>query len=326
MQVIRWGIVGTGHIANRFAEDLTAMPEAQLTAVGSRSTAGAESFGARWGAAHRHGSYAALAEDGEVEAVYVAVPHVFHAAVSLMCLEAGKAVLCEKPFAINARQAEKVIGRARERKLLLMEGMWTRAFPIMTRLRELLAEGRVGRVRWVAADFSFRCEFSPEGRHFNRALGGGALLDVGVYPVSFASMVLGAPAGMRSAAELGATGVDYQAAMIFNYAGGAVAALFAGLRADYPAEAEIIGEEGWIRVHNAWWKPSRMTVTERGGRKEEFEMAYTGNGFQFEAAEFMRCLREGRPESGMMPLAETAAIMRTLDAARAGWGLRYPGE
>jgi predicted dehydrogenase len=326
MQPVRWGIIGTGHIARKFAADLTAMPEARLVAVGSRSTAAAESFGALWGTPRRHGSYAALAQDPEVEAVYVAVPHPFHAENCLLCLEAGKAVLCEKPFALNAAQAAEVIGRARAGKLLLMEGMWTRAFPLMARLRQLLAEGAVGRVRLVAADFSFRCKFSPEGRHFNRALGGGALLDVGVYPVSLASMILGPPAQICSGAEIGATGVDYQAAMIFHYPGGAAAALFAGLVAERQCEAEILGESGAIQFPDGWWKPRRMTVTRSGGRSEHFDMPYAGNGYQFEAAEFMNCLRQGRLESALMPLEETLSIMKTLDAVRAPWGLRYPGE
>ena len=161
MQPVRWGIIGTGHIARKFAADLTAMPEARLVAVGSRSTAAAESFGALWGTPRRHGSYAALAQDPEVEAVYVAVPHPFHAENCLLCLEAGKAVLCEKPFAINAAQAAEVIGRARAGKRLMMEGMWTRAFPLMARLRELLAEGAVGRVRLVAAEFQFPVQVFP---------------------------------------------------------------------------------------------------------------------------------------------------------------------
>jgi predicted dehydrogenase len=326
MQPIRWGIIGTGNIANKFAADLTAMPEARLVAVGSRSQAAAESFGARWGAPRRHGSYAALAEDKEVEAVYVAVPHPFHAENSRRCLEAGKAVLCEKPFALNAAQAAEVIGCARAGKLLLMEGMWTRAFPVMARLRELLAEGAVGRVRLVVADFSFRAKFSAEGRLFNRALGGGALLDVGVYPVSLASMVLGTPARICSGAEMGASGVDYQAAMIFHYQDSAAATLFAGLRADRICDAEIIGESGCIKVHSVWWKPSRMTVTRTRGKSEHYDMPYPGNGFQFEVAEFMNCLRQGRLESAMMPLDETLSILKTLDAVRAPWGLRYPGE
>jgi len=326
MQPVRWGIIGTGTSAARFAEALTAMPEARFVAAGSRSQAAAESFGARWGAARCHGSYAALAADREVEAVYVAVPHPFHAENSLLCLEAGKAVLCEKPFALNAAQAAEVIGCARRRRLLVMEGMWTRAFPVMVRLRQLLAEGAVGRVRLVRADFSFRAKFSAEGRLFNRQLGGGALLDVGVYPVSLASMILGPPARICSGAEMGATGVDYQAAMIFHYQNGAAAALFAGLRADSISEAEIIGESGAITIHSVWWKPSRMTVRRTRGESETFDMPYAGNGFQFEAAEFMNCLRQGRMESAMMPLEETLSIMKTLDAARAPWGLRYPGE
>jgi predicted dehydrogenase len=244
----------------------------------------------------------------------------------MLCLNAGKAVLCEKPFALNAAQAEQVVQLARARRLLLMEGMWTRAFPVMARLRQLLAEQAVGLVRLVSAAFSFRAPFSPQARLFNRALGGGSLLDVGIYPVSFASMVLGAPAEISSAAEIGPTGVDTQAAMIFRYQNGAAATLFAGLQSDGPREAEIIGDNGAITIHDTWWRPSRLTVKRFEGQSGQFDLPYAGHGYHFEAAEFMRCLREGRLESPILPLNETLSIMKTLDAVRAPWGLRYPGE
>jgi predicted dehydrogenase len=326
MQPVRWGIIGTGHIAGNFAAALATMPDARLVAVGSRSREAAESFGARVAAPRRHSSYQALAGDKEVDAVYIAVPHPFHAENTLLCLAAGKPVLCEKPFALNALQAGEVLRVARAKKLLVMEAMWTRCFPVMARLRELLAQGAIGTVRLLAADFSFRASFSPESRLFNPALGGGALLDVGIYPVSLASMILGPPSAILSSPHIGPTGVDFQAAMIFHYQNNAVATLYAGLREDAPGEAEIFGETGAVKIHSPFWKPSRMTLTRGPGKTQQFDLPYPGNGMQFEAAEFMACLRQGRQESALMPWEETLSIMRTLDAMRGQWGLRYPGE
>lgn len=321
----RWGILGTGAIAAKFAEGLTYLPEARLVAVGSRTRASADAFGARWGVSRRHASYEALAADPEVDAVYVATPHPFHAENSLLCLEAGKAVLCEKPFTVNARQAEAVVARARERRLFLMEAMWTRFLPVFVKLRGLLKEGALGEVRMLQSDFGFRSELNPKGRLFNPQLGGGALLDVGVYTVSLASMVLGTPPRIAAHAHLGATGVDEQAALVLGYPGGALALLSAATRTTTPQAATIMGTEGWLRVHAPWWRASRMTLV-RGGREETVDAPFEGNGYQFEAAEVGRCLREGRGESDVMPLGETLEIMRTMDEVRYAWGLAYPAE
>ena len=214
MEKIRWGILSTGNIARQFAHGLAALDDAELVAVGSRSAASADQFGNEFNVANRHASYEALANDPAVDAIYVATPHTLHAANTLLCLRAGKAVLCEKPFAINAAETAAMIAEARTRGLFLMEAMWTRFLPHMVRIRALIHAGAIGDVRMLNSTFGFRTEFDPKGRLFDPALGGGALLDVGIYPVSFASMVFGTPTFITSHATIGATGVDEQVAMI----------------------------------------------------------------------------------------------------------------
>jgi predicted dehydrogenase len=321
----RWGILGTGTIAGKFAEGLAVLPDAELVAVGSRSAAAAAAFAARYNVPRRHASYAALAEDPAVDALYVATPHPYHAQHTLLGLAAGKPVLCEKPFTINAHEAASVIQFARERNLLVMEAMWTRFLPPILRLREMLAAGAIGEPRMLSADFGFRAA-APVGRWFDPALGGGALLDVGVYTVSLASMIFGKPSQVTGYADLGATGVDEQAAMVLRHAKGELAALQAAIRVNTPQEATVFGTLGRIHLHAGWWKGSAMTHCLDAGGEEFLEFPFTGNGYQFEAEEFMNCLREGRTESRSMPLDETLSIMQTLDTLRAQWGLKYPME
>lgn len=320
----RWGILGTGKIARQFAAGLKHLPDARLMAVGSRAAEPAEVFGEEFAVPHRHPSYEALVSDADVDAIYVATPHSCHRENTLLALAAGKAVLCEKPFTINAREAEEVVAFARTKKLFLMEAMWTRCFPLMAKLRELLAASIVGEVRMLTADFGFRAEYLEEERLFNPAVGGGALLDVGVYPVSLASMIFGTPTRIVSHAQLGKTGVDEEAAIILSHTQGQLAVLSTAIRVDTAQEAIIMGTTGRIRIHSPWWRPAALTIARDGRPDEAMEFPFAGNGYQFEAAEVMRCLRAGKLESDVMPLDETFAIMRTLDVIRAQWGLRYP--
>ncbi len=322
---IRWGIIGTGGIARKFATGLAALLDAELVAVGSRSQAKADEFAREFNVPHRHSSYEQLASDADVDAVYVATPHSVHAENCLMAIAAGKPVLCEKPFTINARQAETVIHAARSKRLLLMEAMWTRFLPSMVRLREMLAENLIGDVRMLTADFGFQRE-RRDGRLHDPALGGGALLDIGVYPVSLSSMIFGTPTDIKGVAEIGPTGVDEQDAIVFKHANGQLALLEATLRANTFHEADIIGAWGRIRLHRSWWRGSDMTVTLDAGGEEFLEFPFTGNGYQLEAAAFMECLRQGQLESKVMPLDETLSIMRTMDTLRAQWGMKYPME
>jgi predicted dehydrogenase len=327
MKTIRWGILGTGGIARKFAEGLQQLPDAQLVSVGSRTRAAADAFGDAWKIPRRHGSYKELAADPETDVIYIATIHPLHYENCIDCLTAGKAVLCEKPFTINAAQAKEVIERAREKKIFLMEAMWTRYFPVFDKIRELIAQGALGEIRMVDVDFAFRPPvYDPKSRIYDRALGGGALMDIGIYPVSLASMVFGEfPRRILSSAVMGRTGVDEQAAVILEYSGERQASITFSFRYDSPQEAHIIGSEGRIRIHRSWWYPSALTFT-HAGKDEVFTLPYQGNGYPHEAVEVMECLRAGRTESRHMPLDETLRIMRTLDAIRSEWGLKYPGD
>ncbi len=322
---VRWGIIGAGKIARKFAEGLRFAKSAELVAIGSRSKERAEQFAAEFGVGRAHGGYENLASDGEVDAVYIATPHPMHKSNSILCLEAHKAVLCEKPFTVNAPEAEQVIAEARRQQVFIMEAMWTRFIPVIAKLRELLGQGAVGEVRMVMADFGFRAEWDPRGRALNPALAGGALLDVGVYGISLASMVLGAAQRVTGLAHIGDSGVDEQAAVVLGYDGGALAVLVCGVRTDTPGEASVIGTEGRIQLGRGWWHGSAMTLV-RGKEREIFEIPTEGNGFNYEADEVARCLADGKTESDVIPLDETLAIMRTMDEIRAQWGLKYPME
>jgi predicted dehydrogenase len=322
---VRWGILGTGNMASQFAMGLARLPDARLIAVASRQQRRAEAFGDGAGVPHRHGSYAALLEDPDVDVVYVATPHTEHCANTLAALRAGKHVLVEKPFALNAAEAETMIAEARQRGLFVMEATWMRFLPLMGELRRLLAEGTIGAPRMLMADFGFVAPFNPESRLFNPSLGGGSLLDVGIYPVSLASLVFGMPTAIHSLAHLGKTGVDEQVGVLLGYPGGEIALLASATRTETAQEATICGEQGRIRIHTRWWVPEIMTVTV-GVKQEVIHRPMIGNGYGHEAAEVMRCLHAGLTESPLMPLDETLTIMRMLDQIRAQWGLVYPSE
>jgi len=326
MQTIRWGILGPGRIARKFAAGLGEAAGAELAAVGSRDRARAAAFAAESGAARVHGSYADLAADPAVDAVYVGTPHAFHHDHTLLCLEAGKHVLCEKPLALNAAQAGRMIEAARARGLVLMEALWTRFLPAVVRARALAAEGAVGDVRTVTADFGFRAPFDPGSRLFAPALGGGALLDLGIYPLNLAFMICGEPEAMASVATLGETGVDEEEAIVLGHAGGRQSLLAASLRVDTPREARILGTDGSLTLPFPWWAASRLVLRRRGGAEEILDLPGRGAGYAHEAEAFMDAIRAGDAEVAGMPLGESLRILRTMDALRARWGVRYPGE
>ncbi|MGH2541160.1 MAG: Gfo/Idh/MocA family protein [Ardenticatenaceae bacterium] len=323
---IRWGILSTGRIAGIFARDLALVPDAELVAVGSRAQASADGFAERYGVPRSYGSYEALAADPDVDVIYVATPHVLHAANSLLCLRAGKAVLCEKPFTVNAAEARAVVGTAREQGLFLMEAMWTRFLPLFVHLREIIAGGVIGAVRMLDVDFGFRATYDSQHRLFNWELAGGTLLDIGVYAISLASMLFGAPRRAIGLARLGETGVDEQAGIVLEHDNGAFAVIATSFRVSTPIEARLYGTEGRITVHPRWYRSTRMTLYVEGQEEQVIEMPVEGSGYQYEAAEVGRCLRQGLQESPVMPLDETVRIMETLDSLREPWGLRYPGE
>lgn len=318
---LRWGILGTGRIAKTFAEALAVLPEMELAAVGSRSAGAAKDFASKHKAARAHESYEALAKDPGVDAIYVATPHPFHAENAVLCLRAGKAVLVEKPFAMNERETKEVVDVARKEKRFLMEAMWTHFLPSIVRAEELVRKGAIGELLMVQADFGFRAPFDARSRLFDPALGGGSLLDVGVYPVSLAIRLLGEPAKIQSAAVLGASGVDEQASMILEYAGGRQALLASAIRTETSQAATLSGTEGRLRIEAPFWKSQRLTL-----KDETIDLPFRGNGYTHQAIEVARCLAEGMLESPRMSHAFSLSVMRTLDALRRPWGLRYPAD
>ncbi len=323
---IRWGIIGTGNIANSFANGLSFIADGVLMGVGSRRQESAESFGKQFGVPKRYGSYEALVNDPEIDAIYISTPHTYHMENTLLCLEAGKAVLCEKPFAINTQQSEIMIQKARQKNIFLMEAMWTRFIPATIKVRELIADDVIGDVRFVQADFGFRADFDPKSRLFDPELGGGTLLDIGIYPVSFAIMLLGLPDHVSSEAHLGKTGIDEQNGITFRYNGGQLAVLSSTLQANTPWEALIVGTKGKIKMHRPFWCCERLTLSVEGKDDEVIDIPVDGSGYRYEATEVMNCIRTGKTESDIMPLDETLAIMKALDNLRADWGLKYPME
>jgi predicted dehydrogenase len=326
---IRWGIAATGGIAAAFAEDLRLLPDAEIVAVASRTQAAADAFADRFGIPHRHVGHAALAADPDVDAVYVAGPHTAHCEAALAAIEGGKAVLVEKPFTLNAGEAARMIDAAREAGTFLMEAMWVRFLPHLTFVRELLAEGRIGEIRSVTADRGELLSTDPKHRIRNPELGGGALLDLGIYPVSFASMATGGlqPERVEAVARMTAdTGVDAHTSMLFVYPGGAHGVITTSLDARSANYAAINGTEGKIVLTEPWGRICPVQVVMNDGTSHTTTLPHEGHGLRHQAEEVGRRLRAGETESPVVPLGETLAVMRTLDLVRERIGLVYPGE
>ncbi len=327
MNTIRWGILGTGGIAHAFARDIALLPCARLQAAGSRSAERAAAFAAEFSIPNPHPSCESLAEDPEVDIVYIATPHSEHHRQLLTCLGAGKAVLCEKAFTLNVRQAQEAIGLAREKKLFLMEGMWSRFFPVLRIVRDWVQGGRIGTVMRLEASFCGKRNHDFSHRIYNPALGGGALLDLGVYPIALANLVWPEdPEAVEGTAEFAASGVDADDQILLRYQQGAEARLECSLIKNTPRVARLDGECGHIVIPHEWVHPDRAELWVKGRRVEVCRVPHKGQGLLYEAAEAMRCLCEGLTESPVMPLDDTLAILRIMDALRARWGLRYPGE
>lgn len=322
MEKFRWGILGAGTIARKFAADLANLPDAERYAVASRTKEKAQVFADEFSMPVAYSSYAELIADPLVDAIYVATTHNFHKEHSIDCLMGGKPVLCEKPFAINVVEAEAMIKTARQQKVFLMEAMWSRFLPVNVQVCQWLTGNRIGTPLFLMADFGFRANPNPESRLFNPQLGGGALLDVGIYPISYAAMVFGSsPKRILAEGWLGSTGVDEQTGMMFSYENGAQAILRTGVRVSTEHRVRIEGTEGSIVVPNFWH--GTEAILQVNGKEERFSGE---SGYHFEAAEVMRCVRGGLLESDTMPLDDTLAIMKTLDEIRKQIHLSYPME
>jgi len=326
MTGLRWGILATGGIAHAFASDLRTAG-LDLTAVGSRSAGSGERFAAEFGIPRVHGSYEALVSDPEVDIIYVSTPHPMHAENAILALEHGKHVLVEKPFTLTAAEAAAVRDVAARSGLLAMEAMWTRYLPHMIRVRELVAAGALGDIRAVLADHTQKISTDPAHRLNNLDLGGGALLDLGIYPISFAWDILGAPNTVTATATIGPTGVDDEVATIFTHASGALSTSLSASHAAGPNTAHIIGTDARIDIDQVWYSPTTFRVIDSDGVVvESFSADVNGRGMHYQAAEAEQLIRAGAVTSAIMSAEESVSIMQTLDAVREQIGLRYPGE
>ncbi|USQ87973.1 Gfo/Idh/MocA family oxidoreductase [Streptomyces phaeoluteigriseus] len=326
---VRWGILATGGIAAAFTADLIDLPDAEVVAVASRTETSAQAFAERFGIPRAYGDWETLAKDADIDVVYVATPHSAHRAAAGLCLEAGRNVLCEKAFTLNSREATELVGLARDNDRFLMEAMWMYCNPVVRRLKALVDDGAIGEVRTVQADFGLEGPFPPSHRLRDPAQGGGALLDLGVYPVSFAHLLLGEPTGVTAQAVISAEGVDLQTVAALSWDSGALAALHCSLVGGTGVTASVTGTRGRIDIPSGFFHPDHL-VLHRAGRDPEEFTADPADGprttMRHEAREVMRALRAGETESPLVPLDGTLAVMRTLDTVRERIGVRYPGE
>ncbi|MFJ3668219.1 Gfo/Idh/MocA family protein [Streptomyces sp. NPDC090106] len=326
---VRWGILATGGIAAAFTADLVDLPDAEVVAVASRSQESADAFAERFGIGRAYGDWAALAADEDIDVVYVATPHSAHRAAAGLCLEAGRNVLCEKAFTLNAQEAGELVALAKRHDRFLMEAMWMYCNPLVRRMKSLVDDGAIGEVRTVQADFGLAGPFPPSHRLRDPLQGGGALLDLGVYPVSFAHLVLGEPSDIAARAVLSPESVDLQTGALLSYESGALASVHCSIVGGTSNSASITGSLGRIDVPNGFFFPDHF-VLHRDGRDPETVKADPSDGprnsLKHEAAEVMRALRARESESPLVPLEGTLAVMRTLDAIRDRVGVRYPSE
>lgn len=319
--MVRWGVLGPGRIAESVAADFPHVADGELVAVASRSAARAADFAARHGIPRSYGSYAELLADGDVDAVYVATPHTWHAAHGCAVLEAGKALLMEKSFTATLAGAERVVATARDRGVFAMEAMWTRFQPAIVKLRELIADGAIGEVRGVQADLGASRPYDPADRLYALELGGGTILDLGVYLVNLAQMVLGEPERVTVTGSLLPTGVDGESAWLLSYPDGRAATLYAAFHAT-PGAARILGTEGWIDIPPRFHHPDRLILSRGRGEVQEIPAPPSSAGYSLEIDEVNRCLAAGLLESPTMPLADTLAVQAVLQQAADQLGVR----
>jgi len=320
---IRWGVVGPGRIAEKVVEDFAVVDGARVCAVASRSIDRARAFAERHGIERAHGSYADVLADPDVDVLYVATPHPQHHAVALAALRAGKALLIEKAFTATTAGATEIVDLARETGVFVMEAMWTRFQPAVVALRELVADGAIGEVRSVQADLGVTREYDPTDRLFDLAQGGGALLDLGVYVVSFAQMLLGTPSRVVAAGSLFPSGADAEAALLLDHGDGRTATLTTSLRNALPGQARVFGTAGWIDVLPRFHHPTTIVLHRAGAEPETITRQPVGQGYAHELIEVTECLRAGRSESAVMPLADTLAVQTILGEAAEQLGVRH---
>jgi predicted dehydrogenase len=324
--VIRWGILGAGGIAHTVGPDIVSTPGNEVVAVGARSAQRAAALAERLGAPRSYGSYTELVADPDVDVVYIATTHAQHHEQALLALRAGKPILVEKAFTLNARQAREVVTEARRRRLFCMEGMWMRLNPLIIKAQELAASGRIGELISVHADLSRLFMYDPAHRLYDLAAGGGSLLDLGVYPTTFAWLFLGRPDVVQTTGALSPTGADASAAMQWGYRDGRFAQISCSAQGTNPLTGLIAGTKGWISIGGRVHRAPFITVHVDDEPEQVLEQTITGGGFGHEVAEVARCLQAGELESPHVPLDDTIAVLEVLDEARAQLGVRYPAD
>lgn len=323
---ICWGIIGTGRIARAFAEALKSVDNCELHAVGSRLFEKAKAFSNEFHVYKAYGSYEEVVKDKKIDIIYIATPHHLHCANTLMALENGKHVLCEKPFGVNGAEARLMINKAKEKNLFLMEAMWSRFLPNIIKTKEIINSGELGKVKLLTSYFSFKSLNGPEHRHFNKELCGGSLLDIGIYPVFLAQYILGVPDKISAIAQIGSTGVDNSCSMTFKYPDETLAIMHSSFLANEDIVSEIHCEKGKIILPHRWFTPVNIKIVNLNGAEKTIEFNFKGNGYNYEAEEAVKCIQSGKTESELMPSKASIDLIDTLDRIRKECGLVYPNH
>lgn len=327
MKTIKWGIIGAGKISATFAEALNSLKDTELAAIASRNLDKAQDFANRFHIKKAYGSYEELAMDPEIDVIYIGTPHTEHMANTELCLRNKKAVLCEKPFTVNQKETEYLISLAKENKVFLMEAMWTKFLPATNTVKSWIKDNKIGNIKYFNVNFGYQAEYDPKGRLLNPELAGGALLDVGIYPITYViHMMEQLPDKVSSLAYLGHTNVDEMNVISFLYENGIMAELSSSVTANIGKDALIVGDKGKIEVPLFWSADSAKLYDASDNLIETFTMPAEPNGYIYEAEEVNKCLREGKLESDILPLKDTLEIMKVMDDIRAAWGLVYPSE
>ena len=321
-----WGILGPGSIAHKFASDLKLIPNAKLYAVGSRNIHRAKEFAEVHDVVKYYGSYEELSADPKIDIVYIATPHVRHYADSVLCMKNRKSVLCEKPVTMNAMQFKIMIQTAKECGVFFMEALWTRFIPSFKKCLELVEDKTIGDLRLIESDFCFHAPYDTNGRLFNPSLGGGSLLDIGIYPAFIALELAGKPQKMHALASFDKTGVDSSCSMIFHHPNDILSVLYSSLITNGRIESIVHGSKGFLRLNKCWHIPTSLDLIKDDGSNRHFDFEKPGYGYQYEAEEVMKCLDEGKTESEIFPWAKSSDLISVLDSVRSLAGITYPDE
>lgn len=319
----KWGILGAGRIAEKFCSALSFVEGAEVYAVASRDLDKAKAYAAKYNAARYYNDYNDLVNDDNIDVIYIATPHVFHYEQTMLCLQHNKAVLCEKPMSVSYQRTQEMIAAATRNKVFLMEGLWTACMPFMEKIRSLITEDTIGKLQYVSADFGFAAPKDLDGRLYNKALGGGSILDVGVYPISLATIILGNPSVIKSISKLSETGIDEYANIIMQYEGGETAHVISAINFNTPVEAEIIGTKGIIQIGNPWFKATGFSVRINDETLQNYSTPHLFNGFEHEITEVMHCLDNGLLESNKVPHHLSLSVSKIMDEVLRQAGVVY---